>query len=103
MADKKPHKESERRAEPRSFALVRKSERRRSRRFAATDRVEYSLGNRRSVSFLGNLSVGGMYLRSAADLTPDAVVEFKLLLGGSKDGLVIKGRVQPEPEGTRRQ
>lgn len=75
--------------------------RRKNHRFAATDRVEYDCDGKRGVSFLSNLSVGGMLLRSADDLRPGATVHFVLHLDGIKGGLAVEGRVVERGEHAR--
>ncbi|MBI3180476.1 MAG: PilZ domain-containing protein, partial [Deltaproteobacteria bacterium] len=67
-------------------------ERRRNWRFLATYRVEYVWDDRQSISFMGNLSLGGMYLRGAQGLPDGEEVEFKLHLD-DKNPLALRGTV----------
>src|SRR4051812_27686697 len=68
--------------------------RRRQWRFLQTSRVEYTLNGRRAVSFLGNLSLGGLFLRSADALTPGVSVEFSIFLEDGKPPLAVTGEVR---------
>ncbi len=67
-------------------------ERRRNWRFLATYRVEYTWDDRQAISFMGNLSLGGMYLRGAQSLPEGEEIEFKLHLD-DKHPLVLRGVV----------
>ncbi|HET6343449.1 MAG TPA: PilZ domain-containing protein, partial [Myxococcota bacterium] len=62
-------------------------------RLAATHRVEYLVDGRRSISFTVDLSVGGMQLRSAAQLPLGAELLFALTLADGAPPAQVAGRV----------
>lgn len=67
-------------------------ERRRDFRFATHNRVEYRIGPNRHVTFMGNLSIHGMFVEKGEALTPKDVVEFTLHLE-QRAPLVVRGEV----------
>ncbi|MFC1610990.1 PilZ domain-containing protein, partial [Myxococcota bacterium] len=69
------------------------ADRRQAKRFAATHRVEYEVDGRRNISFLANLSLGGMFVRSAGSLKTGGTVDFHIILDDGKEPLDIKGLV----------
>ena len=69
-------------------------ERRRHWRFAQSSRVEFLQNGRRSVSFLGNLSLGGFALRSADNLTPGESIEFVIYLEDGQPAMNVQGVVR---------
>ena len=66
---------------------------RQSSQFAATHRVEYEVDGRRNISFLANMSMSGMFMRSASTLQTGARLSFRVILDDGKDPLDIKGEV----------
>lgn len=70
-------------------------ERRQRRRFGANARVEYVVERRRNISFMANLSLGGMHLRSATNLKPGDVMPFRLFLDAPGGPTEVMGEVLP--------
>ena len=69
-------------------------EQRRHWRFADTSRVEYTVGGRLGISFLGNLSLGGFFLRRADALSAGQIVEFSIFLEDGRPPMVATGEVR---------
>lgn len=75
------------------------AERRRAWRFSSTYRVEYDIDGRRSLSYVNDLSRGGMSLRSAKDLEPGQKVSFRVSLSDDLEPLSMTGTVRNAREG----
>ena len=76
------------------------ADRRGSKRFSATHRVEYEVDGRRNISFLANMSMGGMFLRSAGSLSKGDELDFRVMLDDGKEPLDVRGMVLEDQEGT---
>lgn len=66
---------------------------RREWRFACTARVEVELNGKKTSVYTVNLSLGGMMLRSSAELPVNEEREFALQLEGRPQPLKVRGRV----------
>ena len=68
-------------------------DRRKHARIDRSFRVEYVVNGRRSMAFVVNLSMGGMYLRSASQLTEGDQEDFMLALSSDAEPLTLRARV----------
>lgn len=74
-------------------AWMNRKDHRRHWRFLASYLVEYKMNGRDMAAFMGNLSMGGMFLRDASNLAIDDEVMFSLYLE-DKEPIAMRGKVR---------